>query len=468
MTVVLQDEWLTIHHGDCRAVLAELEAGSVQTVVSSPPFFGLRDYGLPPSVWGGDPAHDHAWGSPIVRRETRGGEASTLEGTYNEAGRFDRRLGAWCACGSWLGCLGLEPDPALFVDHIVEVFAAVRRVLRPDGTVWLNLGDTYADRANRRTDGESFRADRADVVPGKRNTLGGQWALKAKDRMGIPHRVVFALQADGWWWRDEIVWHKPNPMPSSVEDRTTPAHEMVFLLTKRGRYHYDGSAIREARPEAEIQRELRGYRRVDSQQDHPGARPPGAAPHKGLHRASWPDGKVPAGWETEPGRHDRPHRTGRLPADLQVPTYTDARRPRGWDHGPDRGHDRGIGRYQPPEGYEKVVQPGRNKRSVWSIPTQPYPEAHFATFPETLIEPMVLAGSRPGDVVLDPFGGSGTTGMVANRLGRRAILIDLSEEYLAQAIKRIGASRAGGEGPAIDMPVPFANDGLWAEAEAVS
>lgn len=174
--------------GDCRERLAELDERSVHTVVTSPPYFGLRDYGAD-------------------------------------------------------GQIGLEEKPEEFIAELVDVFRTVRRVLRDDGTLWLNLGDSYADRANRRSDGESFRADRADVVPAKRNTLGN--GIKAKDLIGIPWAVAFALRADGWYLRSDIVWHKPNPMPESVTDRPTRSHEHIFLLSKCPRYYYDADAIRE-------------------------------------------------------------------------------------------------------------------------------------------------------------------------------------------------------------------------------
>lgn len=449
MTPYHEDEWLTVFAGDCREVMAAMPAESVQTVVTSPPYFGLRDYGLPPAVWSdpSDPAqHVHEFGGEIVagkagwEGKTRWNHATNGQGLEYEI--EDRRvkpsLGAFCECGAWAGTLGLEPSPELYVEHVVEVFRAVRRVLRPDGVVWLNLGDTYADRANRRSDGESFRADRKDVVPGKRNTLGGDWRLKAKDRMLMPSRVAIALQLDGWWVRDEIVWHKPNPMPSSVEDRTTPAHEMVYLLTKRARYYYDADAIRE--PGTTTRPELLEFGpRPD--RGHPG--------HSNDRRRE----KVPGGWDVTKGEggHGSVHRKGRTAATYRDKTAVDP-------------NARGL-RQAPEPGEPNAFHPlGRNKRSVWTIATQPYPDAHFATFPEPLVEPCVKAGSRPGDVVLDPFGGSGTVAMVANRLQRKAVHVDLSAEYIDQAMKRIGEDRAAGAGPAIDMPVPFAADGLWAEA----
>jgi DNA modification methylase len=475
------DPMLTVYLGDVRAVLSAMEPESVRCVISSPPYFGLRDYGIPPVVWGGDPDHEHEWASESRRAErsssvhwqhTEGG-GTRADGSYrnrhaNEGADANERR-EWaevttgrCSCGAWLGSLGLEPDPALYIEHVVAVFREVRRVLRSDGTVWLNIGDSYAQGGGRK-DAEAGRAaefrDRGrkrgyepgsnfanygERVGDTRSTVGGAYALKAKDRMMMPARVALALQADGWWLRDEIVWHKSNPMPSSVTDRTTPAHEMVYLLTKSARYHYDADAIREpAQPD-----HARTVDRAGAASNDPIAVPPGTPNHRGLHRV-----KVPGGWDIEPGAHNGIHRSGRTSATYRDKTAVDP-------------NARGL-RQAPEPGEANAFHPlGRNKRSVWTIATQPYPEAHFATFPERLVEPMILAGAPVGAVVLDPFGGSGTTAMVANRLGRKAVHIDLSAEYVTQALERIGKARADGEGPAIDVPVPFAGDGLWAETVA--
>lgn len=487
MTPYHSDAWLTVWLADCREALAAMEPDSVQTVITSPPYYGLRDYGLPPAIWGdnSDPlTHAHEW----HRREW---------GTTTTTGP--------CGCGAWLGTLGLEPDPALYVEHMVEVFRAVRRVLRPDGTVWLNLGDSYAQSGMG--GGGSFSKERPGWVdvPGLRDGLvrrvpGGSSVdgngLKPKDRMMVPARVALALQADGWWVRDEIVWHKPNPMPSSVGDRTTPAHEMVYLLSKRAHYYYDADAIREPTSGP------------DNEQNRFGARP---------------DVGLPGGWDIEPGSHAGPHRSGRTSA-----TYREATLPGSvsdsterqrvginarWDESEANGtapagrNKRSVWVAGHPgaatgdvrvlpvggtanDGSRRPAQPRRAahdgeccgcvpelqqqqegaddrglvrglKRSIWTIATQPYAGSHYATFPEKLVEPCILAGSPVGGLVLDPFGGSGTVAMVANRLGRRAVHIDLSAEYAGQAVKRIAKSRASGEGPATDMPVPFAGDGLW-------
>jgi DNA modification methylase len=301
---------VTILKGDCRDVLRTMPDESVHCVVTSPPYFGLRDYGV-------------------------------------------------------AGQIGLEPTPAAFIDEMVAVFAEVRRALRSDGTIWLNLGDSYAG-------GGGFCPTAPSTATSKSGKYGSAGAamksvgkvagVKTKDLIGIPWRVAFALQADGWYLRQDIIWSKPNPMPESVRDRCTKAHEYLFLLSKSERYYYDADAIKEASA-------------------------------------------------TEP----------------HAPGNSDKR----FDK--DGTHSWG------PERMDKVwgADGKRNRRSVWEVTTQPFSEAHFATFPPALIEPCILAGCPAGGTVLDPFGGAGTTGMVADRLGRNAILIELNPEYAAMAERRI-------------------------------
>jgi site-specific DNA-methyltransferase (adenine-specific) len=366
VSIILDRDRVTIHNGDCLEVLRTLPNGSVQCCVTSPPYWGLRDYG-----------HD--------------------------------------------GQIGLESTPEQYVGRIVQVFAEVRRVLRDDGTLWLNLGDSYATGGGAvgrcpggGEQGERFlRAGMINTQPNRMKLEG----LKAKELVGIPWRVAFALQADGWYLRQDIIWHKPSPMPESVTDRCTKAHEYLFLLTKQQDYYYDSAAIEE----------------------------PAAAGHRG---SSFHTGKT-AG-------HQR--RVTDVPRDTESPT--------------------------------------RNRRSVWTISTKPYPGAHFATFPPDLVEPCILAGTsaegccpdcgspwervtertrlerdrpnaytkRTGEdgtgnscantvagvavttlgwqptcecpdhtpipcTVLDPFMGSGTTAEVAQNAGRRALGIELNPDY---------------------------------------
>ena len=301
-----------ILHGDCRETLKTLPDASVNCCVTSPPYFGLRDYG-----------HD--------------------------------------------GQIGLEQTPDEYVAQMVAVFREVRRVLREDGTVWLNLGDSYARQGGKESSQPRHWDGRASDPGAMHSTrhvdnLGS--GLKPKDLIGIPWRVAFAMQADGWYLRQDIIWHKPNPMPESVTDRCTKAHEYIFLLSKSDRYFFDSEAIKE-------------------------------------------------------------------------PAVTnDTRRPYG-SKGANMLDARGLeaqGKGRQREGADGQT---RNRRSVWTVATRPYKGAHFATFPPALIEPCILAGSRPGDVVLDPFMGSGTTAAVAVQHGRRYLGCELNPAYKALQDERI-------------------------------
>jgi DNA modification methylase len=338
---------VTILKGDCREVLRELPAESVHCVVTSPPYFGLRDYGV-------------------------------------------------------AGQIGLEPTPAGFVTELVNLFAETRRVLRDDGTLWLNLGDSYTagksgrsdqDRNTRNKDGRNPEnaADTGAPFYKQRQVPDG---LKAKDLLGIPWRVAFALQADGWYLRQDIIWSKPNPMPESVRDRCTKAHEYLFLLSKSERYYYDADAIKE-----------------DSITNDP------RRPY--TSEGAWQMDGRPA-----EQRHGGKHRT----AGNKNHKYVDA-----YEASDTEEHRTKAGLMKVAD----VPWERRNRRSVWEVATAPYSEAHFATFPPALIEPCILAGCPKGGTVLDPFGGAGTTGLVADRLGRNAILIELNPEYAAMAERRI-------------------------------
>lgn len=353
--------------GDAREILPTLEAGSVQCVVTSPPYWGLRDYGT--ADWeGGDPECDHQ-GPP--HRTASNINRSCGTGVDRKNAERREPMGAFCdKCGARRidSQLGLEPTPEEYVAKLVVVFGEVRRVLRDDGTLWLNLGDSYCHDA--KWGGSSGKKNKARAGYPRRNEHGHS-GLKPKDLVGIPWRVAFALQADGWYLRQDIIWSKPNPMPESVTDRCTKAHEYLFLLMKSARYHYDAEAIAEA---------LAGQ------------------PHAPGNLAS---GRLGSGGKTDNCVHQS---------------------------------DRVWG-----------LNGKRNRRSVWTIPTQPYSDAHFATFPEALVEPCILAGCPAGGTVLDPFVGSGTTLLVAGRHGCKGIGIELNAEYLALAKKRIGAEAAQGK-----------------------
>jgi len=443
----LDDGDVQLYHGDSLDVLRQLPAGIAQTCVTSPPYWGLRDYGTGQWV-GGDEACDH---KQRANHDHAGdiGERNAAGNAFRNSSRYVNQgdmTSPTCRCGAQRvdSQLGLEATPAEYVQNMVNLFREVRRVLRDDGTLWLNLGDSYgsgtsADRNPTSTTGPEVPASWSNRSQAPRN------GLKPKDLVGVPWRVAFALQADGWYLRSDIIWSKPNPMPESVSDRPTKAHEYVFLFSKQPRYFYDADAIREP--------------------------------------------------------NDAPRTVGRLianiPSDQSVDGYPDLQR-----------------RFPNPA--------GRTRRSVWTIPTEPFPEAHFATYPQELIRPCILAGtsergecvecgspwirqgerefvktrgdahptdrydrhdagsnyphslggygrydvttigwdpscscgrgagdsgaltssdgiyepsSRP-QIVLDPFVGSGTTALVARKHGRRCIGIDLSAEYLAIAAKR--------------------------------
>jgi len=311
----MNPDW-RIYNGECREVMAGMEEQSVQCVVTSPPYWQLRDYQL------------------------------------DEGG------------------IGRERTLDEYIVNIVEVFRAVRRVLRDDGTVWINVGDSYAmstrgaggKNSKQGTNEGSHLNDRSGVIPA---------GLTSKQLIGQPWRIAFALQADGWVLRSDIIWAKPNPMPESVTDRPTKSHEHVFLLAKQPRYYYDADAVREKQTTQDM-----GFI---------GRTPPPNKGHVGNRLGERAAGMTAAGWI-------------------------------------------------PNAGYNSS---GRNLRDVWTIPTEAYKEAHFATFPRKLVRPCILAGSKTDDTVLDPFCGSGTTGVVATRLGRRFIGIELNADYCRMAEERI-------------------------------
>lgn len=318
---------MTAHilHGDCRLVLPAIPAGIVDCCVTSPPYWGLRDYGV-------------------------------------------------------AGQIGLEPTMQEYLETMVVVCQEIKRVLKPQGTFWLNIGDSYAGSGRGgNPDGGTKQSTNAGspgvgVLYGlseqdreaERRRIKAQFeaqrqaGLKPKDLCMIPNRLAIMLQDDGWYVRSEIIWHKPNPMPESVRDRPTCAHEKVWLLTKSAKYFYDAGAIVE-------------------------------------------EGVIPAGTKGAKGSKER----------FETPGVNS----------------------RPPE--YKVYDGKRNARNVWTIAPRPYSGAHFATMPPALAERCIKAGCPIGGVVLDPFGGAGTTGLVATRLGRRAVSIELNEKYIGLATQRL-------------------------------
>lgn len=388
----------TIHVGHCLDSLRAMPAGSVHCVVTSPPYFGLRDYGT--SRWeGGDASCDHRRTTLRAgRNEDRpmmGDSFATNAGQLLHEAR--RSMCETCGAVKVDEQLGLEPTPAEFVAALVAVFGEVWRVLADDGTLWLNIGDSYAskprgsdagwDKSRLTNPGYSQKAQRASMRQDGNRHRGASQGLKEKDLIGIPWRVAFALQDAGWYLRSDIIWAKPNPMPESVTDRPTRAHEYVFLLTKSKRYHYDAAAVAE--------------RAVQSTTGT-------AASFK---RATSTRGAVAPGKPAE-------HRADREPVNYDGET--------------------------------------RNARTIWSVATRPYAGAHFATMPPALAERCIRAGCPEGGTVLDPFGGAGTTALVAARLGRDAVLCELNPAYAALAAERVRADAPLLNAVTVHAPLPVA------------
>jgi DNA modification methylase len=353
MKPVFDENNVQIFQGDCRDVLAQMPAESVDCVVTSPPYFNLRDYGID-------------------------------------------------------GQIGLEQTPDAYVAEMVSVFTGVWRVLKPEGTLWLNLGDSYNAYNGGRGYAAGANKNHHEIMPelpaGAGLTVKG---LRNKNLLGIPWRVAFALQSVGWILRSDIIWHKPNPMPESVTDRCTKAHEYIFLLTKSERYFFNASAIQEAAAYAADDRAGR------AQQTHKsmptdlvnGIRPRswrGSEFHDGKNLVNHPN----VGKKRKSVSQHKQEAMGRCASDSSALGSND----------------------------EPLT---RNKRSVWTVATQPYSGAHFATFPPELITPCIKAGVPDGGVCLDPFFGAGTTGLVCQQQHVRCIGIELNPDYVAIASKRL-------------------------------
>lgn len=330
-----------IHIGDALEILSAMPKDSAQTCVTSPPYWGLRDYGTK-------------------------------------------------------GQLGLEATPEKYVQRLVGIFSEVRRVLRKDGTLWLNLGDTYVGGGNNRGARADFK--KSTMQSSNRGAIGQvaphgvhkfrSEILKPKDLVGIPWRVAFALQADGWYLRQDIIWAKPNPMPESVRDRCTKSHEYIFLLSKSPSYFFDADGVKEPA-------KYYGPNSPDSI----------ASPYGQGFTRRGKGGK--AAFRGQGHFREKGGPANRKGRDMR---------------------DVGAG-------------PTRNKRSVWTVSTKPFKGAHFATFPIDLIEPCILAGSPKSGVVLDPFCGAGTTGVAAQRHGRQFVGIEINPEYAQMAENRIQDAR---------------------------
>jgi DNA modification methylase len=394
---------VTILKGNCLEVLRGLPDESVQCCVTSPPYWRQRDYGTVPSIWGGNSSCEHEWTEHRFYWESGVAKSAGCAEAFSKAGAENaQRLkdGRWftsatCSkCQAWLGSFGLEPTPEQYIANAVEIFREVRRVLCSDGTAWVNIGDKWASGGNG--GGGSFMAERGEAWAHARQSKGWRkppMGYKDKDLVGVPFMLAFAMRDDGWYWRQCNVWAKPNGMPESVSDRSTVSHEYVLHFSKCNDYWYDSDA---ARTPATPSTETRLAQDIDSQ--------------AGSERAN-------GGAKTN----------GPMKA---VARKTDKQR------GHSRRHDGFNDRWDAMERADQIAA-GANLRSVWWISPANYREGHFAVMPDSLAEICIMAGCPKGGTVLDPFGGAGTTGLVADRLGRNAILIELNPEYAAMAERRI-------------------------------
>ena len=342
--------------------MSEIPDNTIQCVVTSPPYWGLRKYsGNQDLIWGGNHECKHEWGLQLTGKQS-GGDISKYwkTGGLKDFAHGEVSQSNFCSlCGAWRGAYGLEPTPEMYVEHTIQILREIKRVLRKDGVVFWNVGDSYAGSgmgaANYPGDYQKQNSNTGTLnVTGRKAYKSKD--IKPKDLCLIPFRVAIAAQQDGWWIRSVIIWNKPNPMPESVKDRPTDAYEHIIMLTKSARYYWNMEAVREE--------------------------------YQGLGKPR------PFAKQGNDDRND----TGRI--------------------------------------YEADNNGGRNLRNVWTFPTQPYPEAHFATYPEALPERCIKAASKEGDIILDPFAGSGTTLKVAAELNRKAIGYEISEEYCKLIIER--------------------------------
>ena len=353
--MVRKDDFVVLN-GNSIDVLKTLPDQSVQCCVTSPPYYGLRDYGT--GTWvGGDPNCPHYRTSKYSENDITGHKAMCEEGQAVGDAIY-KSVCPLCGATRVDEQIGIEETPEEYIERLVEVFREVKRVLKDDGTLWVNIGDTYNTNSYHKTKESNGYGKQGTNRGSYENTVDRPTAkcCKPKDLIGIPWMLAFALRSDGWYLRNDIIWHKPNPMPSPVKDRFTNSHEYIFLFSKSSRYLFNHEAVQEDSV------------CVD----------------------------------------DRRHGEGRILYNGKRLDGTDDHAQQSFVHITDK----------------------RNKRDVWSVCVNSYKEAHFATYPEELILPCILSGSNEGDTILDPFNGSGTTGICAIRNGRKYIGIDLNKEYI--------------------------------------
>jgi len=442
----------TVVQGDCLTILRDWPDECVDCVVTSPPYWGLRDYGT--ASWeGGDAECDHLNG-PLASPQ------STLEGytgSHVKLATGGMPFADTCGkCGARRidSQLGLEKTPEEFVAKLIEVFREVRRVLKKTGTCWVNLGDSYAqglgmargqayERHAKVKSGmwKGTRLEKRDI--GNSGQIKSSPGLKPKDLVGMPWRVALALQADGWWLRQDIIWAKPNPMPESCKDRCTKAHEYLFLLTKAAKYYFDWAAIAEPCVESNAARPRMGQ--------GPNTQYEQKRSDTGVGFGHGTDNETRG---RDRVKRDLGQKLSEAPPEVRASASARFGRGAGWRDEQKRRAQDIAGSYETLGSIQhgqsnagtRTKRFGddpeiRNRRSVWTIPTQAYPEAHFATFPEKLVEPCILSGCPEGSLVLDPFMGSGTVGQVAYEHRRHYVGCELNPEYVEQARKRIGRQK---------------------------
>jgi len=412
--------------GECKETMREFPDESIDLCVTSPPYWGLRDYGGDSQIWGGDPNCEHEWAitpPPRQRSESDVKDLNSKQATMRGT-NYDSQPGNICVkCGAWRGSLGLEPHPQLYVDHLVEICREVKRVLKKEGSFWLNLGDSYFggkgksgyelphEATKRNEEGKTLQ--RSYNVPGYMDgrpsdtcKQDGGW-LQPKQKLMIPERTAMALQDDGWILRNSVIWYKPNHMPESVKDRLTKSYEFFFFFVKSRKYYFDLDSIR-----APIT-------------STPWSNYTSKEPYQNNNTRARYTGKFDG--ETEHENYGSPRaRTQRYNS-----KYSD-----------DSGLDRLTTHLKTSrlEGNKtNTHEKGKNPGDVWTVNTEPFPGSHFAVFPPELIEPIIKSSSPPNGIVLDPFAGSGTALRVARKLGRQFIGIELNPEYATMCEQRVRA-----------------------------
>lgn len=377
--------------GNTLEVLKTLDSESIDCCITSPPYWSLRDYQTEPIIWDGKKDCVHEWGSKNVTLQHKEGETNPgKEAWYKDKGASSDKGNQFCPrCNAWKGSLGLEPTFKLYLEHLFQIFDEVKRVLKKTGTCFVNIGDTYGGINSRASNGNGGRAGFGNKREGtfKRGT--------GKSLIGIPERFAIGMTDRGWIRRNAIIWHKLNCMPQSCKDRFTVDFECVYFFTKSRKYYFEQQF--EPLAISTLPRMSRGISKKNK----------------------WVNGA-----------------DGQTPHGLSQPR-PNVRKMHGTRYG---GNGKGLhshSGYYDYDGTPRFNPQGRNKRAVWAIPTAPFSGAHFAVFPEALVEPMIKAGCPKDGLVLDPFMGSGTVGVVAKKLGRNELGIELNPEYVAMAEKRI-------------------------------